>query len=153
MKAAHKKFSSLFFNQTWDLIDKPERDQDENERMIHMAHASMIHMAHASMCHWLERDDCTNQNLSIGTWQLSRVFAIIGETDNALKYAEICLAYSQKDGVEKVFLGYAYEALARACKAKREPLDVTKFLSKAKEIAAGLGEEDKAQLEKDLASI
>jgi len=97
LKEAHKKFSSLFFNQTWDLIDKPERDQDENERMIHMAHASM--------CHWLERDDCTNQNLSIGTWQLSRVYAIIGETDNALKYAEICLAYSQKDGVEKVFLG------------------------------------------------
>ena len=145
LSAAHKKFSSQFFNQTWDLLDKPDRSKEENERMVHLAHASL--------CHWLEREDCSDQNLSIGTWQLSRVYSVVGETENSIKYAEICLEYSQKDDVDKVYLGYAYEALARALKVKGDINQSEKFLSKANEIAGRLEKEDRQQLEADLATI
>jgi hypothetical protein len=31
------------FNYTWELLDKPKRSQEENDTMIHAAHASRFH--------------------------------------------------------------------------------------------------------------
>jgi hypothetical protein len=39
----HKKFAVDLFNLTWDLLDKPERSADEDDKMIHAAHASRFH--------------------------------------------------------------------------------------------------------------
>lgn len=143
--AAHKQFSAAFFNSAWDLLDKPTRSNDEKEKMIHLAHASM--------CHWLERGDCTDQNLSIGYWQLSRVYAVEGEPENAMKYAKLCLKYSEQAGVEKVYLGYAYEALARAAKLSRSVNDSRNFLTKAMDIVGDLKKDDREQLISDLETI
>jgi len=145
MKSVHKRFSAEFFISAWDLIEKKKLTKAEKERMIHLAHASL--------CHWLERMDCTDQNLSIGYWQLSRVYSIAGEAENAIKYAEICRDHSDKEGVENVFLGYAYEALARAFNGAGEAEKTDVYLSKAKAIAELLGKDDKDQLLKDLGSI
>jgi hypothetical protein len=101
---AHKHFSKHCFNRAWDLIDQPNRTPEDNERMIHLAHASIWH--------WSERSDCTAKNLSIGYWQLSRVYALVGAGNDSAKYARICLEKSPKD--DSFSLGYAYEALARA---------------------------------------
>lgn len=57
---AHEHFSKTCFNSFWDLIDKASRSPREKEEMIHMAHASLYH--------WSQRNDCTDQNLSIGCW-------------------------------------------------------------------------------------
>ena len=31
------------YNTTWDLIDKPERTRDEDDELLHRAHASRYH--------------------------------------------------------------------------------------------------------------
>lgn len=103
---AHQFFSKHCFNRAWDLIDKPHRTPEDNEQMIHLAHASIWH--------WSERPDCTDKNLSIGYWQLSRIYAQIGDGASAAKYAQICLEKSPKE--DPFLLGYAHEALARAAK-------------------------------------
>ena len=55
---AHQHFSAHCFNSAWELIDKPERTPEENEQMIQRTMASLWH--------WTQREDCTNQKLSIG---------------------------------------------------------------------------------------
>ena len=72
----------------------------------------MILRAHASLWHWSQREDCTDQNLSIGYWQASRIYALLGQADNARRYGQLCLDVSQEQ--EPFDLGFAYEALARA---------------------------------------
>ena len=104
LAAAHRHFSAACFNGVWELIDKPDRSPDEDRLMVSMCHASLYH--------WRQRPDCNSRSLSIGYWQLSRVYALLGEADNARQYGRLCLTHSQNE--EPFYLGYAYEALARA---------------------------------------
>ena len=39
----HKQFGIDLFNATWDLMDKPVRTIEEDDEMIHGAHASRYH--------------------------------------------------------------------------------------------------------------
>ena len=104
LAAAHRHFSASCFNGVWELIDKPNRSPDEDRLMVSMCHASLFH--------WQQRPDCTSRSLSIGYWQLSRVYALLEQADNAWQYGWLCLTHSQNE--EPFYLGYAYEALARA---------------------------------------
>ena len=64
--------------------------------------------------HWTQRPDCTSTNLSIGYWQTARIYALLGQAENARRYAQMCFEVSQQPGVKPFFLAYAYEALAQA---------------------------------------
>ena len=101
---AHQFFSAHCFNAAWELINQPERTPAENEQMIQRALASLWH--------WTQRNDCTDKNLSIGYCQVSRVYALASEVDNARKYAQLCLDITLAD--DPFCLGYAHEAMARA---------------------------------------
>jgi hypothetical protein len=101
---AHQYFSADCFNRAWQLIEKPDRTRGEDEQMIGLTHSSLWH--------WTQREDCTKKNLSIGYWQLARIYTIVGRPVEAKHYAQLCLEHSQHE--EPFFLGYAYEALARA---------------------------------------
>src|SRR5207247_1686951 len=39
----HRRMAVQLFNSTWDLMAKKRRTKDEDDRMIHMAHASRYH--------------------------------------------------------------------------------------------------------------
>lgn len=39
----HKKMAVELFNATWDLMDKKDRTKEDNDAMIHSAHASRYH--------------------------------------------------------------------------------------------------------------
>lgn len=145
VRDAHAYFAKECFNQAWSLIEKEERTPADTDMMIHLAHASIYH--------WSRRVDCTDQNLSIGYWQLARVYALAGMGEPALRSAEICLAYSQQHGVAKVFLGYANEALARAYALSGDRENTAKHLDKVKEIALTLADDDREQLLADLADL
>ena len=122
---AHKFFSSHSFNYAWELIEKTERKPEENEQMIQRALASLWH--------WTQRPDCTSQNLSIGYWQVSRVYALASEPDNACKYAQLCLDVTPSD--DPFYLGYAHEAMARAQLLDGNKKDATENLSHARRCA------------------
>jgi hypothetical protein len=101
---AHHWFAAGAFNATWDLLKKERRSPDEDRQMILLAMTSLYH--------WTQREDCTDQNMSIGYWQVSRVHAVLGLGGEARRYGELCFAYS--GGLDAFYLGYAHEALARA---------------------------------------
>ncbi|WP_237582687.1 hypothetical protein [Pontibacillus yanchengensis] len=100
----HKELAVSCFNNVWTLLEKPHRTSEENEQMVHVCHTSLWH--------WTQVPTHTNQNLSIGYWQLSRVYAVIGQGENALHYADLCLTYSEE--LDPFFIGCAHEAFSRS---------------------------------------
>lgn len=144
LQEAHRYFSADCFNRVWGLLDKKERTPEENEEMLRLGYASYWH--------WTQRPDCSSENLSISYWQLARIYAVIGRAENARRYGQMCLEISQD--LPPFFLGYAYEALARAeaTDGKRKKAD--EYLAAAKKASEKVSDEDaKQQLLADLASI
>lgn len=140
----HRKLSADSFNRTWELLDKEKRSQEEDERMISFAHASLAH--------WRMREDCTDQNLSIGYWQISRVYAVLGDGENAKRYGELCLAVSGKE--PPFYLGYAHEALARAFVVQKDRAAFDRHLAEARTQATLVTDpEERKFLEGDLAGL
>jgi len=146
LTAAHKYFSTHCFNKAWDLIDQPSRTLEEDEEMIRLSLASTWH--------WKQRDDCTQKNISVSFWQTSRIFSILGQVQNARRYARLCLDASQGEDVAQFYLGYAYEAMARAESLVGNTAQVDQYLEKARDIAAAMSDSDEKQmLLDDLAEI
>ncbi|WP_433940287.1 hypothetical protein [Paenibacillus lautus] len=102
----HKPFAINCFNQVWDILEKKQRTPEDEE--------NMIHMCHASFWHWSRVADLTERNLSIGYWQLSRVYAVTGQGDQALHYARRCITIGSSANLEPFYIGYGYEAESRA---------------------------------------
>ena len=146
LQSAHKHFSAECFNRAWDFIDKPVRTTEEDDRMLQLSLASLWH--------WMQREDSTPTNLSVGYWQVSRVYALMRQADLSRHYGQLCLEASQTEGVLPFYRGYAYEALARAEQVAGEHEVMEKFLAQATQVAAALPDpEAKEQLLKDLATI
>jgi hypothetical protein len=144
--SAHKYFAAQCFNQTWDYIDKPARTKSEED--------SMLRLSLASLWHWTQREDCTPTNLSVGYWQVSRVFSLLQQADNARHYGELCLEVSQKEGVLPFYLGYAYEALARAELVAGNRGKMADYLVQAQHTITLISDaEEKKMLLKDLETI
>ena len=125
VNAAHKHFSAQCFNMAWGLIDKPDRTAEEDEQMIRLSLASLWH--------WTQRDDCTERNMSIGYWQVSRIYALVGQADAARKYGLLSLECSTEE--EPFYMGYAYEALARAESVAGNRKKMEDHLGKARRLA------------------
>ena len=71
-----------------------------------------------------------------------------------MRYAQLCLDVSQGDDIPPFYLGFAYEALARAESIVGDQEKVEEYIDKARDIAAQLtNEEEKKMLEKDLDTI
>jgi hypothetical protein len=146
IQAAHKYFSAECFNRAWDYIDKPVRTAEEDDRMLQLSLASLWH--------WIQREDHTPTNLSVGFWQVARVYALLRQADQSRRYGQLCLEVSQAETVLPFYRGYAYEALARAEKVADQHDEMEKFLTQAHQVAASLPDpEAKEQLLKDLATI
>jgi tetratricopeptide (TPR) repeat protein len=143
-EAAHKFFSASCFNSAWELIEKSARTAEEDEQMIRLAQASVWH--------WTQRADVTNKNLSIGYWQLSRVYALAGQPDNALRYGHLCLEVSREE--TPFCLGYAYEALARAAYLAKDTEQAQAYLAESRKLSQTIpNAEEKQLLENDLETI
>jgi hypothetical protein len=141
---AHRHFSVECFNRTWTLIDKSGRTSAEDE--------SMLLLASASLWHWTERTDCTNVERSVGHWQVSRVYALIGDGQNALKHGERSLEHAVD--LRPFYRGYAHEAIARAAGLLGDPIRLQRHRLMAAEAAADIAEADeRSLLENDLKSL
>lgn len=142
---AHVYFSAEYFNQTWEYIEKAAgRSPDDN--------MSMLHTAIASLWHWTQREDVQAENLSVGYWQVSRVYNLIKQPNNARTYGLLALKYAE--GLEPFFKAYAYETLARAEMQSGNRVIMLVYLEKAHKMVELIeDEEDKQLLLKDLESI
>ena len=141
---AHRYFAADCFNRAWGFLDAAARTPVEDE--------AMVLAAMASLWHWTRRADRTDRNLSVGHWQVSRVNAVLGRGDEAMRHAERCLAYS--GGLAPFYLGYAHEAVARAALAAGDAARAREHLEQARRYAAAVTEDDeRAMLEKDLSEL
>jgi tetratricopeptide (TPR) repeat protein len=146
LQSAHRYFSAQCFNQAWELIKKPERTLEEDEVMICLGHASHYH--------WTQRADYSPTNRSIANWQLARIYALVGRLDQARHYAGLCLQASREEGVEAVFEGFAYEALARLESLAGNREQAQRYLASALAQAEKTeDEEDRQMLLNDLAEL
>jgi GNAT superfamily N-acetyltransferase len=146
LEKAHRHFSASCFNRTWDYIDKSDRTPDDEQ--------AMLAAALASLWHWSQRPDASAENQAVGTWQVARVFALLGEAPLARRYAMLSLEASQRQGVPPYCLAYAYEALARAESVAGDRASVEDWLRQAHAAAAHLDDEEtRKMLLADLATI
>src|SRR5215207_7567297 len=127
-------------------MELPERTPEQDDELIHTAHASRHHWALVG----------TAANLARGEWQLSRVYTVLGRGEPALHHAGRCLAYCEgdPDALEDWDLPYAYEALARAHAVAGDDDEARRSAAKARELGAKVADpEDREHLEEDLATL
>lgn len=143
---AHRYFSAECFNRAWDYIDKPIRTPEEDQ--------SMLLLGLASLWHWTQHLDVTPANLSVGYWQVARIYTLLGQAGMARQYGQLCLKASQSEGSLPFHLGYAYEALARAEALAGERSKADEYLRLAKQVSEKMSDPDtRQQLLNDLLTI
>jgi hypothetical protein len=101
-----RMLAAQLFNETWRLMEKENRTTEDDDRMIHAAHASRYH--------WGQVPAATPAHLARGEWQISRVYTVLGRGEPALHHAQRVLDICQANGIGDWDLAFAYEALARA---------------------------------------
>ena len=141
---AHRKFAKELFNLTWDLLDREDRTAEDNDRMIHAAHASRFH--------WGEIG--TPLEFARGEWQVSRVYAVLGRATAAIYHGERSLALCEENGIGDFDLAFAYEALARGHAVAGEAAKSAEYMGLAKQAAEEIEDEgDKEYFLSELATV
>jgi hypothetical protein len=132
------------FNHVWVLLDRPDRTPEDDDLMVHAAHASAFHWSKVG----------TPVNGVRGEWQCSRVYAVLGRAEPALHHARRCLELSEAaPDLEEFDLPFAYEAMARALAVAGDRDAARDYLARGREAAAGIADaEDRAIVERDLDS-
>lgn len=75
---ANRWFAIECNNQAWDLVEADERTADQQEKMLHLAHASRYHWQHAGTeINWLRAEVL-----------LSTAYSFANRSENAIIYAE-----------------------------------------------------------------
>lgn len=133
LSEAHHHFAVDFHGKTWDLLEKRERTQDENERMLDYAHASLAHWRTAGA-------EIHHQR---GEWLVSRVYAVLGDRSNALKHALRCLELFEANQhlMADFDSAFTYEAVARACALSGESAKAAQFIEKARAAGTAIADE------------
>jgi hypothetical protein len=140
----HRKIAIDLFNFVWTLLDKPDRTVEDNDQMIHAAHASRYHWSQVG----------TAVNLARGEWQVSRVYAVLNRPEPAQYHARQCLDICLENKIGDFDLAYAYEALARASAIAGQPGERDHYVALARESGEKIVEkEDKDMFLNDLATV
>jgi hypothetical protein len=140
----HRHWATTLYNDTWRLMEQPDRTPDDDARMIHQAHASAFH--------WLQVGQ--PENFARSHWQCSRVYSILGRAEPALYHARFTLDICQRHGIGDWDLAFAYEALARASAVAGDEAETQRWLAEARRAGDDIADaEDRDQLLGDLATI
>ena len=130
--------AAQLFNETWRLLELEGRSRDDDDRMIHTAHASR--------CHWGQVPGVTPAHLARGEWQVSRVYAVLGRPEPALHHAGRVLDICRENGIGDWDLAFGYEALARAFAVAADPETARKWTDQALAAAAAIAEDEDRDL-------
>lgn len=143
IEECHKKIAVDCFNLVWNLLGKKERSKEEDDKMVHAAHASRFHWGEIGEPLHFER----------GEWQISRVYSVLNRPQPALYHAKRCLEICQQNNIGDFDIAFAHEAVARANAASGNKSEFEKHYQLAKEAGEKIkGEEDKKIFFGDLES-
>lgn len=127
----HREFGVELFNYVWELLEKPERTQEEADSMLNAAHASRYHWENAG----------TALNVARGEWQIARVYSILKRAEPAVYHARRCLDICLENDYGDYDLAFAFEALARASEVQGDKANRDKYLEQAVEASKAIAEE------------
>jgi len=142
----HRRLGIDLFNKTWTLMERDDRTREDDDEMVHCAHASAYHWQQVG----------TQANRARSEWQCSRVYAILGRPEPALAHARRCLELVEAAPaeMEQFDLPAAYEALARAHSVAGDRVEAARFLQLGRaETATIEDEDDRGIMEADFATI
>ncbi|MCA9300538.1 MAG: hypothetical protein KDA28_15815 [Phycisphaerales bacterium] len=143
-RAAHRRLAVDCFNHTWTFLDMERRTVEQDDTMLHMAHASRFHWG-------LVGDERHRER---GEWLCSRVYAALGRAEAALHHARRVLEICEAHGIGDWDLAFAHEALARAHGVGGDREACLHHLNRATELGGAISDPDDAQhLRTQLASI
>ena len=143
-KDFHKKTAVNCFNHVWDLLGKKKRTKEEDDDMVHSAHASRYHWGKiGTPLHFLR-----------GEWQISRVYSVLKRAQPAIYHAKRSLQLCKANKIKGFDLAFAYEALARAYMVAGKKRDCVKNLTQAKKVGGKIEKaEDKRWFMDNLKTI
>ncbi len=131
-----RKLAVDLFNHVWALLDKEERSREEEDAMLHAAHASRHHWGRVG----------GPENLARGEWQVSRVYAVLERPEPAIHHAQRCLDICQNHEIGDWDLAFAYEALARAHAVAGDEERTRAYLAHAESAGREIREEEDRKL-------
>ena len=120
------------FNETWDLLDKKERTDEEN--------ITMLHKAHTSCFLWQSVNNPTNN--ARGEWQVARVYSTLGFGEASLLHAKRSLKICTSNEIGGFDLAFGYEAVARAYAACGNGDECSKYKELAIKACEGIEKDD-----------
>ena len=103
----HRRLGAELFNHVWDLLVLDGRTPEQEDEMIHAAHASRYH--------WSKGED-SGPRSARGEWLCSWVYSELGRAEPALYHAHRCeaLCREYEPELEDFDMPAMHEALARA---------------------------------------
>lgn len=114
---AHEKFASGLFAEAHQLMSKEDRSQDDNDRMLHAAHASCYHFSLSGNPRYVAR----------GEWLVSKAYAVLKRGHQAFAHARRSLEICMDNGIRDHHLAFAYESLARATMVQRKKKEMARY--------------------------
>ncbi len=144
MESWHRVMAPHAFNHTWSLLDASDLTRQQEEEMLASAFAQRYH--------WYQAGDARNQ--AIADWQVSRVAAVLGYEELALRFGERSLAIALESNLDPFVEGFAHEAIARAAAVVDDVETFTEHLERARALLAAIQDpEERETLEADLAEM
>lgn len=128
----HRKIAAGCFNKAWDYLEMKNRSPDDEREMLLLAHSSRYHWGLVG----------TPTNKAVGDWQISRIYAALGQADLALRFAESSLSISEKNDLAEI-IPSAYEGIARAYATAGDCKRAEENLAKARDKLEKLALENK----------
>ena len=137
----HRALAVETFNETWTLLDRPDRtDADDLD---------MVALTLTSRYHWRRAGDARNHAMS--DWQASRVLASVGDADLARAFADSAIDLCAEHELDAFMTGFAEEALARALLVGGDTDGARQVIGRARHLEAAIEDaDDRAVLAADL---
>ena len=140
---SEKKLAREFFNACWDLIENPNRTPEEDQEMIRLAQESRRHWGVVG----------TAREWSIGEWQCSRVNALVGNGEVALRHAQESARLCADLPRPHFMHASSCEALAFAYYVFGDTTKAQEFKTMALMELAGVPDEDAARIRDQIAEL
>ena len=139
----HRWMAAHLFNRAWELLESeptPGRDRE------------LLATALASWLHWQRVGAAVNH--AVAEWQVSRVYAVLGEARRAAAHAQTGLEIAEGAALGPFYLGYAFESLARAAAVAGDTVGRDAWLERARAAAGQVADaEERTLLLADLEAV
>ena len=142
----HKALAISLNQRVWSLLERKDRSPEDDDEMIHAAHASLWH--------WLQAGGPVQKQR--GEWLVGRVYVVLEQAEASLRHARKVFELTEQHSAELRDFdhAYAFELMARALELNGDGGKAVDMWEKAKSLGAEIdGTKDREIFEGDLKAI